>query len=63
MRGKSFYVIEIQQKQRQQQQAFACETYIAVSYECINTHPRPQFHIYILSRFDISRSKYDPGPT
>ena len=36
-RGKSFFVIEIQQKQRQQQQAFACETYIAVFYECIYT--------------------------
>ena len=27
------------------------------------SHPRPQFHIYLFSRFDISRSKYDPGPT
>ena len=25
-------------------------------------HPRPQFHIYLFSRFDISQSKYDPGP-
>ena len=29
---------------------------------CAKTfHPRPQFHIYLFSRFDISRSKYDPG--
>ena len=40
-----------------------CTLHIRAFYKQLESHPRPQFHIHLFSRFDIPRSKYDPGPT